>query len=123
MKSDKLYCIHINECIEKIESFIQGIDQKTFKDSTLVQDAVLRNLQVLAESTQRISDKTKQSLPEIEWRKISGLRNILVHDYLGIDVDTVWNVIKSDLPLLSKAIKSVIESMELDGRKSAEGNR
>lgn len=68
--------------------------------NTLMQDAVLRNLQVFAESTQRLSDDFKKLHPEIEWYKISGLRNISVHDYLGIDLETVWTVITDKLPEL-----------------------
>jgi uncharacterized protein with HEPN domain len=100
MKDDKLYRIHISECIEKIEQYLNGVDLTAFHKETLLQDAVLRNLQVLAESTQRLSDDFKQHHKEIEWYKIAGLRNILVHDYLGIDLDTVWNIIQNELPTL-----------------------
>ena len=73
--------------------------------STLIQDAVLRNLQVLAESTQRLSNEFKTLHEEIEWNKISGLRNILVHDYLGIDTETVWNIISKELAALDKILQ------------------
>ncbi len=76
MKDDKLYLIHIKESIDKIESYVAGLDFAAFLQNTLVQDAVLRNLQVLAESTQRLSDDFKSRHPEIEWYKIAGLRNI-----------------------------------------------
>lgn len=74
----------------------------------LVQDAVLRNLQVLAESTQRLSEDCKSAHPEIEWYKIAGLRNILVHDYLGIDLETVWVVVKKKLPELQIPISTAL---------------
>ena len=82
MKDDRLYLIHLSESTEKIESYTEGLDFASFMQNTLVQDAVLRNLQVLAESTQCLSDDFKMRHPEIEWYKIAGLRNILVHDYL-----------------------------------------
>ena len=78
MKNDILYTIHIRECIDRIREYTGGIDHEQFMASSLIQDAVLRNLQVLAESTQRLSDEFKSRHPEIEWHKISGLRNILV---------------------------------------------
>lgn len=81
-----------------------GIDKDQFMASSLIQDAVLRNLQVLAESTQRLSDEFKTRHKEIEWYKISGLRNILVHDYLGIDTETVWGIISKELAALKRAI-------------------
>ena len=104
MKDDQLYRYHIIESIDKITSYIDGISRDEFLNSTLIQDAVLRNLQVLAESTQRLTSKFKEKNSEIEWSGIAGLRNILVHDYLGIDLDTVWNVIEFNLPKLRKAV-------------------
>ncbi|MEA3548784.1 MAG: DUF86 domain-containing protein [Thermodesulfobacteriota bacterium] len=98
MKDDTLYLIHIVECINRIETYVEGFDYEKFLESALIQDAVLRNLQVLAESTQHLSSKFKDAHSEVEWYKISGLRNILVHDYLGIDIDTVWNIVVRKLP-------------------------
>jgi len=105
MKDDKLYLIHINESIGKIESYMSGLDFFAFMEKTMVQDAVLRNLQVLAESTQRLSDDFKAQHPEIEWYKIAGLRNILVHDYLGIDFETVWAVATNRLSDLKVIVR------------------
>lgn len=78
-------------------------------ESTMVQDAVLRNLQVLAESTQRLSDSFKDSHPEIEWHQIAGLRNILVHNYLGIDLETVWATVIKKLPELKLVVQAATE--------------
>ena len=73
----------------------------------MVQDAVIRRLQNLAESTQRLSPELKENMKEVEWRNIYGFRNILVHDYLGgIDLDTVWDVVENYLPILETAIKN-----------------
>ncbi len=73
-----------------------------------MQDAVLRNLQVLAESTQRLSEEFKSRHPEIEWYKIAGLRNILVHDYLGIDIETVWATVSGKLLELKALVQTTI---------------
>lgn len=108
MKDDKLYLIHISESIKKIGSYTAGLDLEEFMQNSLVQDAVLRNLQVLAESTQRLSEDFKTAHPEIEWYKISGLRNILVHDYLGIDLETVWGVVVDKLPELKPVLLSAL---------------
>ncbi len=82
MKDDRLFLLHISESLERVEAYVAGGREVFFAD-TKTQDAVLRNLQTLAESTQRISESLKASRPEIDWRGIAGLRNILVHDYLG----------------------------------------
>ena len=106
MKDDRLYLIHISESIAKIDTYISGLDTAAFLQRDMVQDAVLRNLQVLAESTQRLSDTLKERHPEIEWYKISGLRNVLVHDYLGIDLNTVWLAVRNNLPELKTVIQN-----------------
>ena len=108
MKDDRLYLIHIKECIERIESYLGNADRQEFFDSTLLQDAAIRNLQVLAESTQRLSDGAKESRQDIDWYKIAGFRNILVHDYLGLDLDTVWNIAVNDMPVLKKGVEEML---------------
>jgi len=109
MKDDRLYLIHISECIERIESYVGGIDKKGFMASSLVQDAVIRNLQIMAESTQRLSDRLKQTQPKIDWHKIAGFRNILAHDYLGVDIERVWNIIEREIPTLKEAVHGMID--------------
>ena len=97
MKDDRLYLIHVRESIARIEEYI-GEGREAFFADIRTQDAVLRNLQTLAESTQRLSADLKAAHPEVDWRGISGLRNILVHDYLGINLVRVWEIVERDLP-------------------------
>ena len=82
MRDNRLYLIHIKECIARIEQYVAD-GRDGFMDSTLIQDGVIRNLQTLAESTQRISDTIRLAHPEVDWRGIVGLRNILVHNTGG----------------------------------------
>ena len=84
MKNDRLYLIHISECIERIESYTAGKDEQQFIDSTLLQDAVIRNLQTMAESTQRLSDEAKERARAIDWFQIARFRNVLFHHDLRI---------------------------------------
>ena len=109
MKDDKLYLIHISECIERIESYVSGTDKEAFMASSFVQDAVVRNLQVMAESTQRLSHNLKESHPEIDWYKIAGFRNVLVHDYLGVDMARVWNIIEKEIPVLKRSTRKILD--------------
>jgi uncharacterized protein with HEPN domain len=111
MKDDRLYLIHISECIERIESYTGGKNKQEFMDSTLIQDAIIRNLQLLAESTQRLSDAAKERQSGIDWYKIAVFRNVLVHDYLGIDIERVWNILRKDLPVLNEAIHIMLEEL------------
>jgi uncharacterized protein with HEPN domain len=71
---------------------------------------VLRNLQTMAESTQRLSDVLRAAHPEIDWRRMAGFRNVLVHNYLGIDLDIVWEVVVRDLPDLKKHVTDIRNS-------------
>ena len=103
MKDDQLYLIHIGECIARIESYTTG-GRKEFLLSSLIQDAVIRNLQTLAESTQRLSEPLKAACPQTDWKGIAGFRNLLVHGYLGVDVEKVWEIIARDLPPLKQTV-------------------
>ena len=80
--------------------------------STLIQDAVLRNLQTMAESSQRLSEELRNAHPEVDWRGLSGFRNVLVHDYLGVDLNTVWQLVEEELPKLKRQIVAVLDELE-----------
>ena len=105
-KDDAVYVEHMLTCIDRVLDYI-GNDKEAFYQSTLVQDAVIRNLQIMAESSQRMSVDLKSQFPTIPWREIAGFRNILVHDYLGIDCDAIWSVVEQDLPELKKVLLSI----------------
>ncbi len=105
-KDDAIYVEHMLMCIEKINKYTEGSKEKFFA-SPIVQDAVIRNLQVMAESGQRISDDIKEKHADIAWRDISGFCNILVHNYPGIDCDTIWSVVEQDIPVLYKLLKDM----------------
>lgn len=78
------------------------------RESRLVQDAVVRNLQTLTESSQRLSERIKLREPQVPWRELSGFRNVIVHGYLGIDLLAVWQVIEKDLPSLATALDRMV---------------
>jgi len=109
---DEILVRHKLDCIARIDEYKQE-GQAAFLHSRLIQDAVMRNLQTLAESSQRLSDTAKISDPTVPWRNISGMRNILVHDYLGeIDVDIVWETICKHLPVLGRALRRLLQHGE-----------
>ncbi|ALC15496.1 hypothetical protein DSOUD_0708 [Desulfuromonas soudanensis] len=103
---DRTYILHILECIDRVERYANN-DRTRFDADPMVQDAILRSLQVMAESSQRLSEEVKATQSHIDWRAISGFRNILVHDYLGVDLDLIWQVIKQELPVLKKSLKAL----------------
>ena len=103
---DQVYVEHMLESIGRIERYVDN-DRDRFMQSEIVQDAVVRNLQTLAESSQRLSEASKRNQQGIDWRAISGFRNVLVHDYLGLDLDTIWLVIEQDLPQLKNGLEAM----------------
>ena len=105
-EADLVYVVHMLECIERVLEYCEG-GEASFRQSRLIQDAVIRNLQTMAESSQRLSDSTKAIASEVPWRAISGFRNIIVHDYLGVDIDMVWQVVSAELPALQAQLLKV----------------
>jgi len=107
VKSQRAYVQHVIECIGRIaEDSVAGRDG-VFASRTL-QDAIVRNLQVLCESTQRIEEAHKERHPEIGWSSIAGMRNVLVHDYFEVDFETVWDIVTRDLAPLEKAMRAIL---------------
>jgi len=114
MKDDNIYLMHILECVRRIEEHaIRGRD--TFLTSHTLQDATLRNLQTLAEATQRLSESSKSSQPQIPWSSIAGFRNVLVHNYLGVDIEQVWAVVERDIGPLKQAVTTLLADQTKPG--------
>jgi uncharacterized protein with HEPN domain len=109
VKDDRLYLIHMGECIARIEQYVEG-NRDTFMHSSLIQDAVLRNLQTLRQSAARVSSALRDTHPEVNWRGIIGLRNVLVHDYLGISLVRIWEIVERDLPDLQRQVETMIQA-------------
>lgn len=106
-RRDRAYLEHIQECIRRIEENTEG-GRETFLSSHTLQDAVLRNLQTLSEATQRLSDTLKGTHPEIEWMQIAAFRNVLVHDYLGVDIEQIWQIVRRDIRKLKAAVVAML---------------
>lgn len=102
---------HMRDCLGRILEYTNG-ERSRFEASRLVQDAVIRNLQTLAESSQRLSSEIKGTQPQIPWRELSGFRNVIVHGYLGVDLGAVWLVVEQDLPALSEALTQMATHLE-----------
>lgn len=110
MKDDRLYLVHIMERIRRREEYTAG-GHETFLSSPLHQDAVCRNLEVIGEAAKNISDRMKEAHPEIPWRRIAGLRDLLIHRYMGVDLEEVWNIVARDLPELKERLMMLDSSL------------
>ena len=105
---------HMRDCLARIAEYTNA-ERSRFDTSRLVQDAVIRNLQTLAESSQRLSSEIKGIEPQIPWRDLAGFRNVIVHGYLGIDLGAVWLVVEQDLPALTEAVNRMAAHLAPQG--------
>ena len=110
-KDPRVYLAHILECILKIERFTQ-VGRMVFLKDELVQDAVLRNFEVIGEAAKRLDDTYRADHPQIPWRAIAGLRDVLIHQYEGVNLQQVWNIVEKDLPGLKNSIKGLLPPLE-----------
>jgi len=107
VKDDLAYIEHILDCIRKINEFSNGLSLNEFKTNEMVQDAIIRNIEIIGEASKKISKDTKQTYYKIPWKEIAGMRDKLIHDYLGVDVTVVWKTIHQDIPTLEKLISEI----------------
>lgn len=108
-KNSLIYIDHISNCISSIEEFTKGFSQEDFLRNKLVQDAVIRNFEVIGEASKHVNENLKSKYSEVEWRKMGDLRNKLIHDYIGVDLWAVWRVITDIVPDLKKQIENILE--------------
>ena len=104
----KVYLDDILEAIAKIKRFTSGIDSEMFSNDEKTVDAVIRNLEVIGEAVKKIPEEFRNQYPAVEWKKIAGLRDILIHEYFGIDVEIVWDIVQNKLPILESQIAKII---------------
>ena len=98
----------IRQAIDRIEQYIKNLSFDAFSDDQKSVDAVVRNLEIIGEATSRLPDEFKEKYSEIEWYKVVGLRHRIVHEYFGIDLEIIWQILHKDLPELKHKIKHII---------------
>ncbi len=104
----KAYLKDILGAIRKIEKYTENISMEDFAKDELIQDGVVRNLEIIGEAVKNIPEDIKNRKSQVAWKKIAGLRDILIHGYFGIDVDIVWDVVKNKIPELKQKISEIV---------------
>jgi len=112
----KAYLRDILEAIRKIEKYTENISLDDFVKDELLQDGVVRNLEIIGEAVKNIPQDIKIRKSQVEWKKIAGLRDILIHGYFGIDVDIVWDIVKNKIPELKQKILDILSGIEGDNK-------
>lgn len=107
MNKDLLYLESIRDCLERIAEYTASGEQ-AFLDSRLIQDGVIRNLEVIGEATKNLSSALRDANPAIPWRQIAGMRDVLIHDYLKVNLARVWRTVITDLPPLQETVARLL---------------
>jgi uncharacterized protein with HEPN domain len=106
-KNDRFYIHYILEAIQRMETYtLEGKDK--FFQSTLIQDAIIRNLEVIGEASKSVSNEFREKYSEVPWRNMTGLRDVLIHEYFRINLDIVWNVAAVELPKVKEKLQTVV---------------
>jgi len=112
-KRVNVYLGHILESIDFINEYISKCSKKEFFSSWEKKDAVTRRLEIIGETVKHIPNNVRKNYPKIPWKKISGTRDKLIHDYFGVDYELTWNIIKIELPRLKKEIEKVVNKLDI----------
>jgi uncharacterized protein with HEPN domain len=111
---DSVYLRHILDAAQQIQVYLRGVDEAEFNQTPLLQDGVIRQLEIIGEATRHLSNTLRSQYAEIPWRDIAGMRDKLIHDYLGVDLSTVWLTATQDIPELEPKIRSILHDFGFD---------
>lgn len=108
-KDDQVYLKHILEAITWIEEYIKNVSREEYLDNHLIQDGVIRQVGIIGEATKHLSTEFKENYGNVSWKDIAGMRDKLIHDYLGVDLEAVWETATRDIPALKATVVSIID--------------
>jgi len=108
MRNDRAYLTHIRDAIDTIEEYLEVVSYEEFTSKKMIIDAVVRELEIIGEASNNLSEEFRERHPDIVWRRMKDMRNFLIHEYFGVNIKVVWDTCKEDLPKLSKLINDLL---------------
>jgi uncharacterized protein with HEPN domain len=111
-KDNSVYLRHILDATRQIKDYMRSVSHEQFLQNKLLQDGVIRQLEIVGEASRNLSDKLRQRHTEVPWSQIIGLRNRIAHAYFSVELRIVWDIIQNDLPLLSQQVELILEEIE-----------
>lgn len=111
-RKELLFIIDIDEAIAKILKYLEDVSEEHFLTNELIQDAVIHNLEIIGEAVKSISDEIRIANPDIPWRSIAGLRDVLIHEYFGVQVHRIWLITQNELKEISPRIAELRKGLE-----------
>ena len=109
MRNDRTYLAHIREAIENIEDYLKGASYEQFASSKMMIDAVVRELEIIGEASNDLSDEFRRQHSDTLWQRMKDMRNFLIHEYFGVNTKVVWDTCKNDLPQLRPFIEKILD--------------
>ena len=110
-RDDSVYLRHVIDACGRISEYLEGINRIQFETNHLLQDGVIRQLEIIGEAVKRVSNNLRSIYPEVRWQDTAGMRDKLIHDYFGVDLETVWLTAQDDIPVLNQQIRGILKGL------------
>jgi uncharacterized protein with HEPN domain len=109
-RNEKLFLVDIQECCQKIGNYIAGVSKEDFLENQMLQDALVRNIEIIGEASKNLSGKTREGNSNIRWRDIMRMRDKIVHHYFRLNLSIVWETVTKDIPVLKSEVDKILKS-------------